>query len=63
MALRKEEEVLVTCGIPFSSGTLKGCDQNIIPDNVLENGKIDLRIGEIISIGKCFYQSPRQDLS
>jgi NADH oxidase (H2O2-forming) len=50
LLIRKEQKVLVPCGIPYSFGTLEGNDQNIIADGILEKGNVKLQIGEVISI-------------
>jgi len=50
MLLRKEEKVLVPCGIPYIFGTLKSSDQNVIPDAVLSNSGVDLKIDEAVSL-------------
>ncbi|MDY6824146.1 MAG: FAD/NAD(P)-binding oxidoreductase [Thermodesulfobacteriota bacterium] len=50
MLVRKEENVMVPCGIPYLFGTLESCDQNQIADAVLANAQVDLKIGEIIAI-------------
>jgi len=50
--VRREEKVLVPCGIPYIFGTLKSVDQNIIPDAVLTKNRIDLVVDEVASIDK-----------
>lgn len=50
--IRKEEKVLVPCGIPYMFGTLQSSDKNIVPDMVLEKSNIDLIIGEAVAIDK-----------
>ncbi len=47
LVIRKEKEVLVPCGIPYIFGTLKNSDRNKIPDTILSNAGIDLKIGEV----------------
>ena len=46
--LRKEEKVLVPCGIPYIFGTLESSDQNVIPDAALTNAGVELKIGEAV---------------
>ena len=46
MLIRKEEKVLIPCGIPYVFGTVGSTDNNLIPDSALEANKIDLLIDE-----------------
>lgn len=48
--IRKEEKVLVPCGIPYMFGTLGGSEKNVVPDQVLAGAGIDLVVGEAVSI-------------
>ena len=48
--IRKEDKVLVPCGIPYIFGTLESSDQNPIPDALLSNAGVDLKIAEVTSI-------------
>lgn len=50
--IRKEEKVLIPCGIPYIFGTLGSVEENIIADTVLSKNNIDLIIDEVISISK-----------
>ncbi len=50
MVVRKEETVLVPCGIPYMFGTLESSEQNIIPDAVLESAGVRLKIDEVVTI-------------
>ena len=50
MVVRKEKQVVVPCGIPYIFGSLDGSDKNLIPDAVLENPGIKLKIDEAISV-------------
>jgi len=50
MLVRKEEKVLVPCGIPYMFGTLENSGQNVVPDSVLSNAGIKLKIGEAVLI-------------
>ena len=38
--IRKEEKVLVPCGIPYIYGTLGAADKNIVPDALLGNAEL-----------------------
>ncbi len=48
--VRKEEKVLVPCGIPYMFGTLGGSEKNVVPDQVLSGAGVDLIVGEAVSI-------------
>ncbi len=50
--IRKEEKVLIPCGIPYIFGTLESPEKNLIPDNVLYDNNINLIIDEVTSINK-----------
>jgi len=43
--IRKEENVLIPCGIPYIYGTVGSTGKNLIPDAVLEKNGIELIIG------------------
>jgi len=48
--IRKEERVLVPCGIPYIYGTLGAVDKNVIPDALL--GNAELVIDEATSVDR-----------
>ena len=48
--IRKEEKVLIPCGIPYIFGTVGATDKNVIPDDILSNNGINLVIKEVSSI-------------
>jgi NADH oxidase (H2O2-forming) len=48
--IRKEEKVLVPCGIPYVFGTVGSPDKNLIPDALLEKNGIELLKGEVVSL-------------
>lgn len=50
--VRREEKVLVPCGIPYIFGTLKSVEENTISDAVLTKNKIDLIVAEVTSIDR-----------
>jgi NADPH-dependent 2,4-dienoyl-CoA reductase/sulfur reductase-like enzyme len=52
LLLRKEEKVLIPCGIPYIYGTVGTPDKNLIPDSVLEKNNINMLVGEVIEINK-----------
>jgi NADPH-dependent 2,4-dienoyl-CoA reductase/sulfur reductase-like enzyme len=50
LMVRKEEQVLIPCGIPYIFGTLGSPQKNLIPDSVLEKNNIDLLVTEATDI-------------
>jgi len=50
--IRKEEQVLVPCGIPYIFGTVGSPEKNLIPDALLSNNGIELIKGEVVEIDK-----------
>jgi NADH oxidase (H2O2-forming) len=48
--IRKEKQVLIPCGIPYIFGTLGKPENNLIPDNVLQNNNIELIIDEAVEL-------------
>lgn len=52
MVIRKEKKVVVPCGIPYIFGSLDSSEKNLIPDAVLNNAGVKLKIGEVVSIDK-----------
>jgi NADPH-dependent 2,4-dienoyl-CoA reductase/sulfur reductase-like enzyme/CheY-like chemotaxis protein len=50
--VRKEEKVLIPCGIPYIFGTVGTPDKNLIPDAALEKNRIDLVVGEVMQIDR-----------
>jgi len=50
LLIRKEEKVMVPCGIPYIFGSLGSSDKNIVPDAVLTNKGIKIKVDEVISI-------------
>ena len=50
MMVRREERVLIPCGIPYIFGTLGSCDKNLIPDTGLEKNGVDLLVDEVTGI-------------
>ncbi|HDN79278.1 MAG: pyridine nucleotide-disulfide oxidoreductase [Chloroflexi bacterium] len=48
--VRKEQKVLIPCGIPYIFGTVGSPDKNLIPDAVLTDRGIELIIDEVTSI-------------
>ncbi len=50
--VRKEEKVLIPCGIPYIYGSVGSPEKDLIPDSSLESNNIDLLIGEAEKIEK-----------
>ncbi len=50
LLVRREEQVLIPCGIPYIFGTVGSPQENLIPDTVLEKNDIDLRLGNVDEI-------------
>ena len=50
LVVRKENQVVVPCGIPYIFGTLESSDKNIVPDGALTNAGVELKIGEVVSL-------------
>lgn len=46
LMVRKEEQVLIPCGIPYIFGTVGSPEKNLISDAVLEKNDIELLITE-----------------
>jgi len=50
--IRKEEKVLVPCGIPYVFGTVGSPEKNLIPDALLEKNGIELVKSEVVSLDR-----------
>ncbi|MFP4532388.1 MAG: FAD-dependent oxidoreductase [Desulfobacterales bacterium] len=50
MLVRKDRDVLVPCGIPYIFGTLESSEKNVVPDAVLANAGVELKIDEVLTI-------------
>jgi NADPH-dependent 2,4-dienoyl-CoA reductase/sulfur reductase-like enzyme len=51
--IRKEEKVLVPCGIPYVFGSVESTEKDILPaDGMFENSGVCLKIGEVTSIDR-----------
>ena len=48
--IRKEEKVMIPCGIPYIYGTTKTSDNNILPDEGLIKLGVDIVIDEVVDI-------------
>jgi len=52
LLIRKERQVPIPCGIPYIFGTLKGPEQNLIPDALLEKNNIELLISQVSAVDR-----------
>jgi len=52
LIIRKENQVVVPCGIPYIFGSLDSIDKNAIPDAGLAKAGVNLKIGEVVSINQ-----------
>ncbi len=50
LLIRKEEKVMIPCGIPYIFGTVETTEKNVLPDTGLENAGINILIGEVVDI-------------
>ncbi|MCF8009300.1 MAG: FAD-dependent oxidoreductase, partial [Halanaerobiales bacterium] len=50
--VRKEEKVLIPCGIPYTLHTIDGPENNIIADQAVTGNGIDLIINEVVKIDR-----------
>ena len=50
VVVRKEEQVLVPCGIPYIFGSLHSSDKNILPDKMLVNIGVEIKIAEVTAV-------------
>jgi len=50
VVVRKEQRVVVPCGIPYIFGTLRDVEKNLIPDSVLTSKGIEILVDEIVDV-------------
>ena len=50
MVIRKEEKVMIPCGIPYIYGTTGNSNNNILPDGGLNKLGVDIVVDEVISV-------------
>ncbi|MFA5647945.1 MAG: FAD/NAD(P)-binding oxidoreductase [Bacteroidales bacterium] len=50
VVVRQEEKVLVPCGIPYIFGSLHTSDKNILPDKMLTDVGVEIKIAEVTSV-------------
>ena len=52
LVIRKEDQVLIPCGIPYIFGTVGSPEKNLIPDGVLTQNGIDLLVDEATELDR-----------
>jgi pyruvate/2-oxoglutarate dehydrogenase complex dihydrolipoamide dehydrogenase (E3) component len=52
LIIRREEHVLIPCGIPYIFGTVGTPENNLIPDAILERNNVQLLIDEALEIDR-----------
>lgn len=52
LLLRKEEQTVIPCGIPYIFGTLGGAEKNLIPDATLTNAGVELFVDEAVEVDR-----------
>lgn len=50
MVIRKEDKVMIPCGIPYIFGTLGASDSNVMPDGGLINLGINIKVDTVLNI-------------
>jgi len=50
LLIRKEDKVVVPCGIPYIFGSLESTEKDLISDEVLTNAGIGLKVGTVVEI-------------
>jgi len=50
LVVRQEDKVLVPCGIPYIFGSLHSSDKNILPDKMLTDIGVDIKIAEVTQV-------------
>jgi len=48
--IRKEEKVMIPCGIPYIFGTVESSDNNILPDGGLLKMGVEIVVDEVLSV-------------
>jgi pyruvate/2-oxoglutarate dehydrogenase complex dihydrolipoamide dehydrogenase (E3) component len=52
LLIRKEKQAVIPCGIPYIFGSLRSSDKDVVPDEVLINAGIGIKVDEVISINQ-----------
>ena len=50
IVVRKEEKVMIPCGIPYIFGTIGTSDKNILPDEGLVGLGVEIKVDEVTHI-------------
>ena len=50
LLIRKEEKVMIPCGIPYIFGTVETTEKNILPDAGFEKAGVKIMIGEVVDV-------------
>jgi len=50
LLIRKEDTVMIPCGIPYVFGTTGSTDKNVLPDGGLQKAGVIIKIGEIVKL-------------
>ncbi|MDD4642384.1 MAG: FAD-dependent oxidoreductase [Erysipelotrichaceae bacterium] len=50
MVIRKEEKVMIPCGIPYIFSSVQTSDNNILPDGGLVNLGVEILVDEVLSV-------------
>lgn len=46
--IRRERKPLIPCGTPYVFNSLRSVDEDILPDDILNNHSMDLILGEVV---------------
>ncbi|NPV52391.1 MAG: FAD-dependent oxidoreductase [Firmicutes bacterium] len=52
LLIRKENHVVIPCGIPYIFGTVGSPEKNLIPDSMLNKNNVDLMVNEVTGIDR-----------
>ena len=52
LLIRKEQQVLIPCGIPYIFGTVGSPQKNLIPDEVLSKNGVELLIDDVVGLDR-----------
>jgi NADPH-dependent 2,4-dienoyl-CoA reductase/sulfur reductase-like enzyme len=52
LVIRKEERVLIPCGIPYIFGSLENPRENLIPDMAYEKMNLGLHIARVMNVDR-----------
>jgi len=50
LLVRKEQRVMIPCGIPYTIATVGGPENDLIPDAVLKKNNVELLVDEVTDI-------------